>query len=228
VTHRVDDNGSLHLNQAPTSTPIPVNQHDGCSTETSTRTIKSTHMGLYSLNIPQPAQSIREEAQVTRYESGISTVDLNHVPTTPPYPLIRPKSRSRPQRVRSHPFRTLNPEKITFSLDLGRQRLLEHILNTDWYRDDDPEPNLGTQEADNILFCMDVLHNVSFPSNHIKAGRSIYSIFTDLSRYKCLMCDSTKKSAQRAVECVRAHINHRPFRCSGWKSGCSICRPDQE
>jgi hypothetical protein len=227
VTNRVDDDGSLHLTQAPTSIPpIPVNQHDGCSTETSIRTFESTSMGFHSSNIPHGAQSIWEKGQNAHYESSISRIDLNHVGTTPPYPLIRSKSHR--QRIRSHPYRTLNSEKISFSLDLGLQRLLEHILNTDWYKDDDPEPKLGTQEADNILFCMDVLYNVPFPSNHIKTGRSIYSLFTDPILYKCLMCDSTKKSAQRAVECVRAHIGHRPFRCSGWKSGCGICRPDQE
>ncbi|PVF92215.1 hypothetical protein CPB86DRAFT_769635 [Serendipita vermifera] len=151
--------------------------------------------------------------------------DVHHSPTTLPYPFMQSKPTFCRQRVPSDPYAVLNSSS---SLDHNRRQLLEYILDTDWYRNDTLEPKLGTPEAHNILFCMNVFHNVTFPPTRIRAGRSLYTLLTDPATYKCLMCGSTKKSAQRAVECARSHIGHRPFRCRGWRSGCNICRPSQE
>jgi hypothetical protein len=204
----------------------PPSQYDGHPSDSSTGTLERTIEPFLSPYLSHSIHSIHEGGQ--NDASGILIVDQNPIRNVLPSPPTRPKSLSHLQRARSHPHCTQGPEEISFPLDLDRQRLLEHILNTDWYRDDDPEPKLGNREANDILFCMDVLYDISFPSKHIKTGRSIYTLLTDPISYKCLMCSSVKGSAQRAVECVRAHIGHRPFRCLGKSLGCGVCRPGQE
>jgi hypothetical protein len=204
----------------------PPSQYDGYPTDSSTGTLERTSEPVLSPDLSHPIPSSYDGGQ--NDASGTLVVDQNPITNVLPPPPIRPKSFSPFQRARSHPYCTRSPEEISFSLDLDRQRLLEYILNTDWYRDDDPEPKLGNQEANDILFRMDVLYDISFPSKHIKTGRSIYTLLTDSISYKCLMCGSIKGSAQRAVECVRAHIGYRSFQCSGKSLGCGVCRPGQE
>ena len=47
---------------------------------------------------------------------------------------------------------------------------------------------------------------------------SLYTMFIDKQSYRCLMCGSSKTSVARALGCVRSHLGHRPFRCSGCQS----------
>jgi hypothetical protein len=173
-------------------------------------------------------QPIQDEHIFNQNEYEPFTADANHPPNTLPYQPIPLKPVLQRQRVRGDLNGVLDPANVTSYLDLPRRKLLEYILGTDWYRADDPEPRLGTSKANDIFLYLKALHNVSFPEACIKAGRSIYSLLTDPTLYKCLRCGSIKKSVQRAVDCVRAHIEHRPFRCLGWRSGCGICRPGQE
>jgi hypothetical protein len=50
---------------------------------------------------------------------------------------------------------------------------------------------------------------------------SLFTVFVDRSEYRCLFCGSCKTSLTRAVGCVRSHLGHRPFRCTGCDS-CNI------
>jgi hypothetical protein len=207
VAHNVDEGCPPHLDQC-----------DAYSMQTSTRIPETTGISPFWDNIPKSIQP-------TQHKS-ITLSSMNHaLPTTFP----QPKPSVRRQRFRVDPYSVLGPDnRVSFSIDPGRQKLLEYILSTDWYREDDPEPKLGTREANKILSLMNVAHNVSFPSTCIKTGRSLFTLLTDPTLYKCFLCGSRKGSAQRAVECARAHIGHRPFRCAGWRSGCGVCRPGQE
>ncbi|PVF92207.1 hypothetical protein CPB86DRAFT_226351 [Serendipita vermifera] len=157
-----------------------------------------------------------------------STPTIPPITTVPAYPIIQPKPILGPQSTRCDSHHAIRRENIYSSLDPERQKLFEYIRDTDLVRCDLPEPNLGSLEANNILWYLDVFHNVTFSPDQIKKGRSLYTLLTDPAQYKCLMCGSTKTSAQRAVDCVRAHIGHRPFRCGGWELGCGICHPDKE
>ncbi|PVF91016.1 hypothetical protein CPB86DRAFT_664742, partial [Serendipita vermifera] len=53
--------------------------------------------------------------------------------------------------------------------------------------------------------------------------RSIYRLFIKNKDIQCRLCGLTKFSAARALSCVRSHLNHRPFHCSGPSVGCKIC-----
>jgi hypothetical protein len=55
-------------------------------------------------------------------------------------------------------------------------------------------------------------------SNH-----SVYLLMVDRLTKKCLMCGKPKSSLQRAITCIRVHLNHRPFFCGGDSSGCLTC-----
>ncbi|PVF92209.1 hypothetical protein CPB86DRAFT_226409 [Serendipita vermifera] len=178
-----------------------------------------------SLNAACTIQAIRDESQVTLYGPIPS---VGHTSATLPCSLILPEPIPSRQHFRSEPYSVMHSESGLLSLDLENQRLMEYIHGADFYKCNLPEPKLGSPEADAILFYLDIFHSATFPSGRIKTGRSLYTLLTDSAQYKCMMCGSTKKSAQRAVDCVRAHIGHRPFWCGGWKSGCSICRPGQE
>lgn len=207
VAHNVDEGCPPHLDQ-----------RDAYSMQTSTRIPETTCIYPFWDNIPKSIQPTQH--------NSITLPSMNHTPTTAS---PQPKPSVRRQRVRVDPYSPLGPgNRVSFSIDPGRQKLLEYILSTDWYREDDPEPKLGTREANEILCLMKMVHNVTFTSTCIKTGRSLFTLLTDPTLYKCFLCGLRKGSAQRAVECVRAHIGHRPFRCAGWRSGCSVCRPGQE
>ncbi|PVF92218.1 hypothetical protein CPB86DRAFT_226964 [Serendipita vermifera] len=197
------------------SNTIRMGHYGGHHIETLSNVPETTYPWLSSDILSHPAQAIQESN---------NSFNIYATPTSLSNQLTRFKPVLNRQRIRSDFCSRINIDIMFPSLDPSRQKLLEYILNTDWYRDNDPEPRLGSPEANDILFCLDIFHSASFPSSCIKTGRSLYALLTDPSLYKCLMCGSAKSSAQRAVECVRSHIRHKPFKCGGWSSGCGICR----
>ncbi|PVF92213.1 hypothetical protein CPB86DRAFT_226465 [Serendipita vermifera] len=236
--HSLSDNESHPQNEAELPTLPPAiskpagllaqsphtSSYDEISTDPSPRESTSLSPPSHSLSHTFPQH--QGEVQVHSRQSSLSALGTGSTPTTLPYPLIRPKPILRRQRARTDTYPALAPHERFPSLDANCQKLLEHIYSSDWFENDDPEPILGTARAEHILLCMRLLNNVTFSPDLIKTGRSLYTLFTDPSLFKCLMCDSTKTTAQRALDCVRAHIEHRPFHCSGLK--CGICRPGDE
>jgi hypothetical protein len=213
-----------NTNELPQSTHTSL--YDCYSTESFLNTCDATCLSPSSSSPSYQTQLVQDQKQL----EGSSHLGLDGRPALVviPYQPMRPRPPLRRQRIRSDLHTAIGPNNIPLSLDPDRQKLLDHILAKNWYREHQAEPTFGTQEADNILFYLNVFYNISFPEECMKIGRSVYTLFTDPTIYKCLMCNSTKKSAQRAVDCVRAHIRHRNFRCLGWRSECGICLPGQE
>lgn len=101
-------------------------------------------------------------------------------------------------------------------------RLLHHILRSPFYQKDELEPTIGSDEASAILYGPKGCGIL--PTFHARR-KSLYYFFMDYSSFKCLFCGSSKTSYQRAVTCIRAHLDHRPFQCRGREVGCLTCRP---
>lgn len=242
MTHNVDDDESCFRAETsmsfcpltddqnpvgPSNTDL-ADQYIGSSTEGSMDIFEATNLSPLLSGLSHTIQPTLQDISQNPHVPHTSTVDAISTLITFPNQFIQSKPTFRRQRVRSNPQSSFRPDDTSLSLDRNRQCILEYIFDSSFYKDDVIEPKLGTPEANDILFYMNLLQNVSFPSSCIKTGRSFYSLLTDPVSYKCLLCGSIKKSAQRAVDCVRAHIGHRPFRCTGWRSGCGICRPDEE
>lgn len=214
-----------NFDELPQSTHTSL--YDCYSVESFLNTRDATCLSPSSFSPSYQTQFAQDQIQLNHEDSSQLGLEGRPALVMIPYQPMRSKPLRR-QSIRSGPHVALDPNIIPVPLDSDRQKLLDHILAKNWYREHQAEPTFGTQEVDNILFYLSAFYNVSFPEERMKIGRSLYTLFTDPTLYKCLMCNSTKKSAQRAVDCVRAHIGHRPFRCSGWRSECGICRPGQE
>jgi hypothetical protein len=105
-------------------------------------------------------------------------------------------------------------------LDPPLRSLYELIKRSDFYLENRLEPKIGSQEWNAIL---EQDEEVVAYVNPQLMGKSIYTHFLKGSPHKCRICDSTKGSLVRAVACVRAHLDHRPFYCLGAEDGCKRC-----
>jgi len=47
---------------------------------------------------------------------------------------------------------------------------------------------------------------------------SLFVVFADSSNNLCRLCGSHKRSLSRVLTCVRSHLGHRPFHCTGCQS----------
>ena len=67
------------------------------------------------------------------------------------------------------------------------------------------------------------------PSTHLmEGGDSIYMFLVDVLTRRGLICEFIKTTLGRAVACIRSHLDHRPFVCSGSSRGCLSCPKRQE
>lgn len=81
------------------------------------------------------------------------------------------------------------------------------------------EPIHGSPEAEEILF---QTGRRILVRNH-QAGESIYTSF--ILDKTCLPCCRHHNAKDRALECVRRHLGHRPFRCTSDECTTSSCSP---
>ena len=97
--------------------------------------------------------------------------------------------------------------------DWWRRLVLDGVLQSSFLQNDDMEP-LDKGSADPITMGFG------------KQGRSIYGVFVEeftRGKWRCLFgseqtpCpnEATFKRFERAVEHIRSHLNHRPFKCNG-------------
>jgi hypothetical protein len=100
--------------------------------------------------------------------------------------------------------------------------LLDSSLTSEFLNQDREEPSLGTHEGNCILASMKSLC-FELSNEDIPSGGSIYAFFIGESGKLCLICGKHKTSLQRGIECVRSHLNHRPFVCGGETTGCEAC-----
>jgi hypothetical protein len=150
---------------------------------------------------------------------------LSQPTTSHPTPI---KTTQRGQRVRVNHIHLRDLcDSPGSPLDLNCRKLLAYILQSHYYLYDRPEPELGTNEGTNILQYLEKEQGVTFPPSRVKRGTPLAALLTDPTQRRCLICQNEKVTPQRAVECVRSHIGHRPFLCKGYNGGCPTCRPGQ-
>ncbi|PVF93774.1 hypothetical protein CPB86DRAFT_835863 [Serendipita vermifera] len=100
--------------------------------------------------------------------------------------------------------------------------LLDLVLISEVLEQDEEEPCLGSREGNAILENMKVL-GYELPSRETTSRQSMYTFFLGEDRNQCLICGKSKTCLQRGIECVRSHLNHRPFVCGGGTMGCKSC-----
>jgi hypothetical protein len=136
--------------------------------------------------------------------------------TVVPRLLVSPSSIPTPSSIQGEMAHFLS---VSFQdpVNWWRRMVLETILQSTFLHNDDMEP-LDKGASDPITMGFG------------KQGRSIYGVFVEeftKGKWKCLFGDATTpcpndavfKRFERAVEHVRSHLNHRPFKCD------SSCNP---
>lgn len=103
--------------------------------------------------------------------------------------------------------------------DPVRRACLDLVLQAPFLLADELEPALQT--LDGFLAIGAAAIN---PPLYTLLG-SIFHVFLDHTGKTCLICGAVKRTNARAVGCVRAHLNHRPFACPGGILGCVKCVP---
>ena len=86
-----------------------------------------------------------------------------------------------------------------------------------------PEPTIDSADGQALLSqiaCIPDCPSTASQKTHI----SIYVLLLDIPKRKCLLCGSSKSSLDRAIGCVRSHLNHRPFVCGVQSACCTPCR----
>ncbi|CCA76311.1 hypothetical protein PIIN_10306 [Serendipita indica DSM 11827] len=102
-------------------------------------------------------------------------------------------------------------------------KLLEAFLQSFQYLGDIPEPAIGDIGADSLLLqtgaeTWSAIHG-------LELGSSILLAFVEKEkgRFQCMICGKFKNSRCRALGCVRACLDYRPFVCPGRGAGCETC-----
>lgn len=98
------------------------------------------------------------------------------------------------------------------------RRLLEQVLVADFIRLNTMEPCLNDDYS--VIALSNVAKMVGCPLVIGKALQySLFTLFLKRPGNICLLCGKSTTCLNRALGCVRAHLQHRPFKCTG----CSLC-----
>jgi hypothetical protein len=119
----------------------------------------------------------------------------------------------------------------------GSKKLLESILSSQWYREEELEPHVNKVCGEELLMsaCSAASDDVQFAtrvsdtlllSDDEKRGMSVYVLFKDPESEKCLFCDARVGRQEMFLSHVRGHLDHRPYMCEV-DSQCEICEKDE-
>ncbi|PVG00148.1 hypothetical protein CPB86DRAFT_824599 [Serendipita vermifera] len=113
-----------------------------------------------------------------------------------------------------------NPNVNEENLELNLRTVIERIKRSAFYVDNTLEPTVGSQEGATLLAgCCPP----GFLGRRGVTGKSIYQVFINDTDNTCGLCGQSKTTNGRAISCVRAHLDHRPFCCPGPEGGCLKC-----
>jgi hypothetical protein len=99
--------------------------------------------------------------------------------------------------------------------NVALRSLLDCILHSTFIANQEPEPTLTDEYSVYVLAQIVILPQCP------PVDFSLFTLFVDKSHHCCLMCNTHKSSLSRALGCVRSHLGHRPF----WCTGCQSCNP---
>ena len=148
-------------------------------------------------------------------------------PSSHPIPTVRPSGDAKiPRKNSNQPLKPANNilavafTEHAYHPNPALRALLYEVRHSSFIFYDEREPYL----ADDYSICVlaAIVDLPGCPSIRLASlKRSLFTVFVDRSEYRCLFCGSRKTSLARALGCVRSHLCHRPFRCTGCDS-CNI------
>jgi hypothetical protein len=110
------------------------------------------------------------------------------------------------------------------TLEPAFRDLLDLVRNSGFYLRDEHEPIIGTEEGDAFLAQSDKIQEYLGQSLRSQVrDKSIYHLLIDEKSTRCRLCGASKSAPVRVLQCVRAHLDHRPFHCPGIGEGCKRC-----
>ncbi|PVG01060.1 hypothetical protein CPB86DRAFT_781964 [Serendipita vermifera] len=121
---------------------------------------------------------------------------------------------------KAHALRQSIPDDLEQRMGPGRYALYMLIIKSPFYIKNQLEPTLDSDEGKAMFREIDDWEILPGQRGH---GKSIYYVFIEEGTKRCRFCGAHKGSLYRALACVRSHLDHRPFQCSGSKMGCRIC-----
>jgi hypothetical protein len=100
-------------------------------------------------------------------------------------------------------------------------KLLPLIVGSSFISAHQLEPTIDSEEGQALL--SEIVYFTDCPPRALQISNlSIFTLMVDFSSRKCLICGSSKTSIDRAVGCIRSHLDHRPFVCGGGGSICCV------
>jgi len=142
------------------------------------------------------------------------------VPTQSHYPPVDSSTSETPNRQELL-ARAFRPSSIFPSEACAR--LFGLITQSHFIKAHQLEPSIDSSEGQALLKNVWNLSDCP-PMASQKSNLSIFALLVDLNARRCLICGSTKISLDRAIGCVRSHLDHRPFVCGGEPAGCARCK----
>jgi len=84
------------------------------------------------------------------------------------------------------------------------------------------EPTVDSEEGQALI--QNIRYLPDCPTTALQwSTLSIFTLFVNFQHRRCLLCGSKKTSLERAVGCVRSHLDHRPFICGIHSVRCASC-----
>jgi hypothetical protein len=158
------------------------------------------------------------------YYSGSSAFpDLPTPLNSQPYPRLRNPSSKSVNTNRECIERAFQPGS-KYSNE-ARAQLLGLIRGSGFLLMNNLEPSIDSDEGQELVRKVAYLSGYpSIPSQ--LSSSSIFTLLVEFRERRCLMCGYVRTTLERAIGCVRSHLDHRPFACGGLSSGCLTCRGD--
>lgn len=105
----------------------------------------------------------------------------------------------------------------------GQVELVEQFIKSHQYLENSLEPTVGSHDASYLMSKMGIEGRRMLCQ--LENGSSVLLVLVEKrgKEYICVLCGNSKGSRCRALGCVRACLNFRPFVCPGNQSGCNLC-----
>lgn len=158
-----------------------------------------------------------EGTRVTSLDaSTFSPLILTPMPTNP-LPVLPPPADLTHYSIKQRGCLAVAFTKDSCHPSIALRSLLDYVLPSAFILDQSHEPFFTDKLA--MLFIERIIHLPQCPPIDFgNSKRSLFTIFVEKAAFRCLFCGLCKTSMPRALGCVRSHLGHKPFRCSGCQS----------
>jgi hypothetical protein len=172
-----------------------------------------------SLEAPSPKSSSPDLSKIIKHVSDKERPEVGHVGSPETVPVVTTTSLDK----------VTNPmNSSTSSCDTPLEPFLRYFITliqkSTFCLDNRLEPTVGSEEGTRLLSQSE---GVKLYLDSYSNWKSVYTVFVEEASNRCRICNSSKSAYVRAVACVRSHLDHRPFACSGIEGECRRC-PDTD